>query len=335
MKKRILAIVLAAFMSMTLFVGCGAKQNNSESSEIKKGFDGTITRIAGLKGPTSMGMVKLMEDNENKTTKHTYKFEIFGTADEVTPKILQGECDVAAIPVNLASVLYNKTGRDIQILAVNTLGVLYVVSKGEEVSSIAELKGKTIYATGKGSTPEYTLRYILQENGLDPDKDVKIEFKSEPAEIVSVLSTQDSGIAMLPQPYVTVAQNTVEGLTVALNLTEEWDKLVLDSSLITGALVARSNFIKEHEGIVSDLLEEYKASTEYVNANVEEAAALVEKYGIVKAAVAQKAIPECNITFINGPDMKKTVSNYLQVLYDQNKAAIGGTLPGNDFYYEK
>ncbi|MCL1805501.1 MAG: ABC transporter substrate-binding protein [Clostridiales bacterium] len=289
-------------------------------------------RLGGMTGPTAIGMVKLLTDAEEGKTFNRYEFTIAGSADELTPKLIQGELDIAAVPANLAAILHKNTQGAIRLLAVNTLGVLYIVDTAEEVSSFADLKGRTVYCTGKGSTPEYTLRYLLEENGLDPDKDVDLEWKSEPAESVALLG-QRGGVAMLPQPYVTVAQNTLPDLRIALDLTGEWDKLGNGSMLITGVLVVRRDFAEEYPEQIALFLEEYKASTEYINANVSEAAQMVEKYGIVKAPIAQKAIPYCNITYLAGADMQKAVSGYLAVLFAQNPNSIGGALPGDDFYY--
>lgn len=292
-------------------------------------------RIAGLKGPTSMGLVHLMESAESGVAKNDYVFSMAAAADEVTPNLLRGELDMAAIPANLASVLYNNTEGQIKLLAVNTLGVIYIVEKGEEISSLQDLKGKTIYATGKGTVPESVLRYLLSQNGIDADNDVTIEWKSEPTEVVAMLQESESGVAMLPQPFVTVAQTQVEGLRIAVDLTKEWDNLQNGSMFITGVLVARREFVEAYPEQVSAFLDEYKQSTEYVNSSVAEAAQLVEKYGIVKAPIAQKAIPYCNITFIEGLDMKDAVGGYLNVLFEQNPKSIGGALPDDDFYYAR
>ena len=346
--KKFLSILLA-YLMLTGLVGCGAgNSNNAETlpdSAENQPVDTTedtaadtegeteaepvqpdSIRIGGLKGPTSMGMVKLMEDNEAGTTENTYEFTIAAAADELTPKFIQGEMDIIAVPANLASVLYNNTDGAAELLAVNTLGVIYIVEKGESVNTVADLAGKTIYATGKGSTPEYALRYILSENGIDPDTGVTIEWKSEPTEVVGALSAAEEGIAMLPQPFVTVAQGSVEGLRVAIDLTEAWD------ALFTGVLVVRRDFAETYPDAVKAFLTEYEASTTYINENVADGAQLVEKYGIVKAAVAEKAIPYCNITYIAGEDMVAPMNGYLQVLFDQNPKSIGGAMPGADFY---
>lgn len=322
--KKAISLILALALIVMAFAGCAAQPKEE---------DVTI-RIGGLKGPTSMGLVKVMEDNENGAAANDYAFTIAGSADEVTPKLIQGELDIAAVPANLASVLYNNTDGAVQLLAVNTLGVIYIVEKGETIQSVADLAGKTIYATGKGSTPEYALRYILAENGIDPDKDVTIEWKSEPTEVVSTLAATDGGVAMLPQPFVTVAQGTVEGLRIAVDLTQAWDALENGSMLITGVLLVRRDFAEQHPQAIENFLKEYEASTKYVNENNADAAQLIEKFDIVKAAVAEKALPYCNITYIAGADMKAPMDGYLKVLFDQNPASVGGTLPDSDFYYE-
>lgn len=310
-----------------------AAEESSEESEPET--ERAVMRIAGMKGPTSMGLVKVMEDNEAGATANAYEFTIAGTADEITPKLIQGELDAAAVPANLASVLYNNTEGEIQLLAINTLGVLYIVEKGETVSSIEDLRGQTIYATGKGSTPEYTLRYLLSENGIDPDNDVTIEYKSEATEVVAVLTEAESGIAMLPQPYVMVAKGSVEGLRIALDLTAEWDALDNGSSLVTGVLVVRKEYAEQNPDAVAAFLADYESSVEFVNADNAAAAELIEKFDIFKAAVAEKALPFCNITFISGADAADVLPGYLQVLMDQNAKSVGGALPGDDFYYGK
>lgn len=297
--------------------------------------DPVAIRVGGMKGPTSIGMIKLMHDAEEGAAANDYAFTIVGAADELTPKLISGELDMAAIPSNLASVLYNNTQGQITLLAVNTLGVVYIVEKGETVSTVEDLRGKTIYATGKGSIPEYALRYILSGNGIDPDKDVTIEWKSEAAEVVSVLSSDSEAVAMLPQPYVTVAQTQVEGLRIAIDLTQAWDALGTGSQLITGVMVARTDFITEHPQAIEAFLTEYAASIDYVNANVDEAAKMVEDFDIYKAPIAKKAIPYCNVRYLEGADMKAALAPFYQVLLDQNPKAIGGALPDDAFYYEK
>lgn len=364
--KKIFSLLLIVSIFVLVLAGCGGKRPDATTSPttdatasatkqdesaspseagntvepVDSGDQGSVyvpvdIRIAGLKGPTSMGLVHLMEIAEAGVAKNNYEFTMAASADEVTPLLIRGELDMAAVPANLASVLYNNTDGEIRLLAVNTLGVIYIVEKGNDIASLRDLKGKTIYATGKGQVPEYVFRYLLSENGVDPDNDVTVEWKSEPTEVVALLQESESGVALLPQPFVTVAQTQVDGLRIAADLTKEWDDLQNGSMFITGVLVARKEFVEEYPEQVSAFLDEYKQSTEYVNSNIPEAAQLVEKYGIVKASVAEKAIPYCNITFIEGSEMKAAVQGYLKVLYDQNPKAVGGALPDDDFYYAR
>lgn len=356
--KRLLSMVMAAAMALSL-VACGgtAASGSTASSQAASSApassqaesvpassaasasedtaaSGDAMRIAGLQGPTTMGMVKLMKDQESMESP-LYDVTMYGAADEIVPLLTKGELDAAAIPANLAATLYQKTEGKIQVAAVNTLGVLYVVTTGDDVASVADLAGKTIYSTGKGITPEYVLNYILTENGIDPAKDVTIEYKSEATEVLSTLQSASEGaVAVLPQPYVTAAQAQVEGLNVALDLTEEWNKIDPDSQLITGVLAVRSDYAEQHPEELEVFLADYRSSIEWVTANTADAAQLVAEYGIVaKAPLAEKALPACNITYMDGADMKQALSGYLDVLYQQDAASVGGALPGDDFYY--
>lgn len=292
--------------------------------------------VAALKGPTAMGMVQLMEQ-EAAGDAPQFHFEIAASADELTPRLVQGTLDIAAVPANLASVLYNNTEGKIRVLAVNTLGVLYLVESGDTVHSVEDLRGKTIYSSGKGSTPEYALTYMLSQNGIDPETDVTIEWKSEHSECVAALAAEENAIAMLPQPFVTTAQMKNENIRVALDLTKEWEKLSSTentaATLITGVVVARAEYVEENPEQVADFLAKYEASVEYVTTDIDGAAALVGKYDIVPEAVAKQALPQCNITFLAGEEMREKLSAYLQILFEQNPKAIGGAMPGDDFYY--
>ena len=332
--KKVIAILLSAFLILSL-ASCGSTAGEAPvSAETAAGNSAKTTiRIAGLKGPTSMGLVKVMEDAAGGNAAGDYVFSLFGSADEVTPKLIQGELDMAAIPANLASVLYNNTDGAICVIAVNTLGVLDIVEKGDTVQSIADLKGRKIYATGKGSTPEYTIRYVLSENGIDPDTDVTLEFRSEPTEVVSLLTAEENAVAMLPQPYVTAALGKVESLRIAIDLNEEWDRLETGSRLITGVMAARTDFVEQNRAAVDAFLAEYEASIWWVGSDPAGAATLIEKFDIAKAAVAEKALPYCNITFLSGSEMKEALGGYLDVLYAQNPKSVGGKLPGESFFH--
>lgn len=364
--KRVLSFTLALALCLALF-GCSGQESSSSSavssetgtssqesqpesqvSSQASGLSSAISAVseepaplgtavvAALKGPTAMGMVKMMSDDAALDSPK-YDFSIYASADEITPKLVQGELDIAAVPANLASVLYNNTEGQVQVLAINTLGVLYIVENGDTVQSVEDLKGKTIFASGKGSTPEYALNYMLSQNGIDPETDVTIEWKSEHSECVAALASTENAIAMLPQPFVTTAQTQNENLRVALDMTEEWEKLASanggDATLITGVVVARKDFVKENPDLINLFLAGYEQSVAYTETDLEGAAALVGQYDIVPEAVALKALPECNITFIAGEEMKTKLSAYLQTLQEQNPKSIGGELPGDDFYY--
>ena len=320
MKKLTSLLLSAALLVGMLACGASAKTN-------------TTVRVAGLKGPTTMGLVNLLAMEKNGTASQNYDLQLYGAADEVVPKLIKGEVDIAAIPANLAATLYQKTSGGIQVMAVNTLGVLYVVEKGDTVHRFADLKGRTILSTGKGTTPEYVLRYLLRKNGIDPDKDVKIEYYSEASEVTAQMAaTKKDAIAVLPQPYVTAAQMKDSSLRVVLDLTKEWNK-VCDTQLITGVTVVRTAYAEEHPEEVINFLKDYQKSVDAANDDLDGTAALCEKVGVAKAAIAKKALPKCNIVYRIGDEMKADVNAYLQVLYDASPAAVGGKLPDANFYY--
>lgn len=332
--------VLAGGAGALALAGCGAQKAADAGDEGKKGAaaEPIAVRAAALKGPTAMGLVKFMSEVDAGNLKdEDYSFQIVASADEVAPLISKSEVDIAAVPANLASVLYNKTSGAVRVIAVNTLGVLYICELGDTVNTVADLRGKTIFSAGKGATPEYALEYVLRANGLDPTTDVTIEWKSEHAECVAALAQDATAIAMLPQPFVTTAQAKNDQIRVALDLNQEWAAACeaegRDGKLITGVAVVRSEFADAHPEAVDAFLGHYRESVEFVNANTDEAAALVGGYEIVPEAVAKKALPACNITFVDGADMKEQLGGYLEVLADQNADAVGGKLPGDDFYY--
>lgn len=290
-------------------------------------------KIAALKGPTAMGLTYLMDNAEE--TGIPYDFTIAAAVDEISPMLIQGTTDLACVPANLASVIYNKTEGAVEVLAVNTLGVLYIAENGSEVGSLAGLKGKTIYSSGQGATPEFALNYLLSSNGIDPQADVTIEWKSEHSECLANLVANPGSVAMLPQPFLTTALAKSEDIHVAVDLNEEWEKLDNGSALLTGVIVSRKEFAETYPDMIDSFLASYGESVTYVNENIPEAAQLIEKYDIVPAAVAEKALPKCNIVCITGTEMKEKLSGYLGVLFDQLPSSVGGALPSDDFYYVK
>lgn len=315
--KRIIAIITAAVMlfSLAAFAACSKKQDDTE------------IRIAALKGPTGMGMVKLAD----KQNYPNYTVSIEASPDALNPRIISGEVDVAAVPVNLASVLYNKLDGVISVLAVSTLGVLYVVEAGSEVNSVADLAGKTVYATGQGATPEYILNYLLDKNGVAGS--VEVNYVGEHAALATMLADGSAEIGMLPEPNVTSTLAGNDNLRIALNLTEEWNK-VCSTELVQGVVIARKSFVNEHPEAIEQFLREYEKSSAFVNENIDEAAKLIVDVGILgNVEIAKKAIPNCNISFSKGEAMHKAVEGMLAVLFEANPKSIGGKLPDKDFYY--
>ena len=295
-------------------------------------------RVATLKGPTAMGLVKFMDEADSGALSDgQYQFTMYDAPDQLVPLVVKGDVDIAMVPGNLASVLYQKTKGNVQVFAINTLGVLYIVDNGNPVSSVADLKGRSIAASGMGSTPQYVLNYILQQNGLDPEKDVDVTWCDDHSMALQMLMKDDSLLAMLPQPFVTVAQTKADTIHVDLDLTEEWnktqEKAQNPSQLVMGVAIVNKSFAEKNPDALRAFMSHYEESVKFVNSNVDEAAALVGKYDIVPEGVAKKAIPACNITYIAGEDMKNGLSGFLQVLNDQDPSAVGGALPEDDFYY--
>lgn len=323
MKRKIMTWLLTMALTMGILSGC-AGADVAES-------DVTV-RVAAMKGPTTMGLVKLWQDAEEGTAKGTYEFQMMTAPDEIMPLMIKGELDVALLPANAAANLYQKSEGAITVIDINTLGVLYVVSGDDSIASVEDLSGKTVYLTGKGTTPDYALQYLLAQHGVDM-ADVTLEYKSEAAEVAAVLKENPDGIGLLPQPFVTAACAQNENLKVVLDVNAEWEAINAGNGLVTGVTVVRTAFLKEHPEAVDLFMEEHKASAEFANTNVEEAAELVAAKGIVeKAPVAAKAMPKCNITYIDGEEMKAALSSYLGTLYEQNPEFIGGAMPGDDFY---
>lgn len=296
--------------------------------------------VTAIAGPTGVGMAQLMAQNDAKKTANEYKFNVVTDPSQAVAAISSGTADIAAVPTNLASTLYKKTGGKVQVLAVNTLGVLYMLDSTGTVQSVQELRGKTIYTSGQGANPEYVLRYVLEKNGLDPDKDVTLEFVADNDVLTGAVVSGQAQVAMVPEPKVTacLTQMKAAGKTppaVALNMTEEWNRVADGkSALMMGCVVARKAFVEKNPAAVRAFLEEYKTSIQTVNSDVDTAAGWCETYGIIpKAAIAKQAIPRCNLTFETGAAMKNRLSGYLKVLYDYNPASVGGALPPADFYY--
>lgn len=330
--RKIVSAVLAVILAISVLAGCTGTKNESKAQA-----DKTVVKVAVLKGPTGMGMAKLIDEDANEKAANNYEFTMAASPDEILASIIKGEFDIAAVPTNVASILYNKTEGKVQMAAVNTLGVLYVVTTDDSVKSVADLKGRTVYSSGQGAIPEIAFNYILEKNGLTVGTDVMVEYKSEHSEIAALLASGEAQVAVLPQPFVTSVLMQNDKAKVAVDLTAEWDKLTNgESNMSMGCIVVQKAFVEAHPEAMADFLKEYKASVEYITKaeNLADAAALIEKADIIKAAVAQKALPACNIVYLDGDEMIKIAGGFLQVLADANPALVGGKLPDEGLYYK-
>lgn len=360
--KKPLSVLLACAMTVAALAGCSsapadattaaettaAQTTAAETSAQETTAAETTTaaedeasdvtlRVGSMKGPTSMGLVSLMDKAKQGQAKGSYDFTMVTAADELVAKVVSGDLDIALVPANMASILYNKTNQGIQVIDINTLGVLYVVSSDDSIQGIADLKGKTVYMTGKGTTPDYVINYLLKAHGLTAD-DVTLEYKSEATEVAAVLKEQPDAIGLLPQPFVTVAMAQNESLQMVLDLTAEWEKAEGEEggSLVTGVTICRSELLEADATAkaVDLFMAEHKDSAAFAADDVEATAQLVADAGIIeKAPVAAKAIPYCSIVYVDGEEMKSMLSGYLTVLFEQEPSSVGGTLPDDAFYY--
>jgi len=350
--KRWMAMATAAVLAIGTLAGCAqgekkadttaassaessAKESGSESTaaasaaESKTDAD-TALHVGALKGPTAMGLAALMQESQDGKSEGSYQFTVAAQPDEIAAKIVSGDLDIALLPANMAAALYNKTEGKIAVLNINTLGVLYCVTGDENIHSVKDLAGKTVLTTGQGATPEYVLRYLLQENGVT---DCTLEFKSEPTEIASALAADPAAIAVLPQPFVTVAEAKNEQLKTAFSLTDAWDSLNNGSRLVTGVTVVRKDVLESRPAEVANFVTEQERSAATAVQDPETAAKAVVAFGILEnEGSAKKALPACNITNLDGAEMKQALSGYLQVLYSADPKAVGGKLPDDAFY---
>ena len=333
--RAIVSLLLALTLALSL-TACGGQANSEpEQPETQEEQTAAEINLYVLSGPTGIGAMNLWAASDAGETKNTYHITMPGANDEVVAALSKGDADIAAVATNLAATLYNKTDGGVTVLAVNTLGVLSLLSNGQEVNEVSDLKGKTIYAPGQGANPEYILRYVLTGNGLDPDKDVTLQFVGEGSELLTVWQSDPEAIILAPQPVATSILMQNEIAKTLFDMTEEWDKIAGgDSTLMMGCVIVRNEFLQANPGAVELFVQEYAASIEKAQSDVEGTAALCEQYGLIpKAALAQKAIPSCGLTFVTGAEMKTGLSGYLQVMFDANPKSVGGALPGDNFYY--
>lgn len=338
--KKLLSAALAAALVLSL-AACGKKdqpaqsgsqsasQSGTASQEVD--FSGVKIRVAAMNGPTGMGMARLADQVRNDMLPYECDVTFSGSPDDVRAGLLSGELDIAAVPVNMAAALYNKTGGEILTLAANTLGVLYIVEKGDTVQSMADLAGKKILAAGQGSTPEYVINYLLEKNGLTGS--VEVEYVSEHAEAVTQMAAGNADLILVPEPFVTTALSKVEGARVALDLTQEWAK-VSDADMVMGCLVVSKAFAEADPQALRHFMTQYAVSADYCTSHPAEAAVFIEEFGIMgSAALAEKAIPNCNIVCVTGQEMVDMVTGMLAVLFDADPKSVGGTLPGEEMFW--
>lgn len=318
--KSSISIILVLIMSVAMIAGCGAQTSGGK------------IRVGSLKGPTTIGLCKLMEDNKDDDSN--YSFEMAVMPDEILSKLMSGELDVVLVPANVAAIAYNKFGSKVKVIDINTLGVLYGVSKDSGVATVSDLAGRTVYVIGKGTTPDYSLQYLLKANGLTLD-DVNVEYKSEAAEVIALLMENSEAVGILPQPFVTAACAKDESMKTVLDLNELWENSGSSGGrMVTGVTLAGPGLLERSDKDIQAFIKAHKESADFAHSNLDETAKIVAELGIIeKEGVAKKAIPFCNVTCIDGDAMKDSLEGYYKVLFELDSASIGGKLPGEDFYY--
>ncbi len=334
--KKWAGLLAAALSAALLLTGCtqppASAVSKAPSAPAPSSQVSSATRVGVMKGPTGMGLVDLMDKAEKGVLPAAFAVNVYGTADEILPKLLSGELDIAALPANVAAVLYNKSEGKIELLNLNTLGVLHLFETGDTIKTLQDLKGKTIYTTGKGTTPDFALQYLLGKSGLAVGKDVQVEFKTEATEVAAMLAGGQNMVALLPEPYATAVELKNPKARRALSLSAEWDKLGGGSGMVTGVTVVRKEFKAKNPAAVEAFVAAHRQSVEFVNKNPAEAAALIGKYAIAAPEVAAKAIPGSNLVCITGAEAKEKLAGYLSVLFAQNPQSVGGKLPDDGFY---
>lgn len=331
--KKLFAILLTLALILSL-AGCGNNDTTSSQAQVSsETYTAVDMSVACMTGPTGIGMAKLMADSDANTTANNYTFTVASAATDITGKFLNGEINIASVPTNVAATLYNKTEGKVRMLAVNTYGVLSILEKGDTIKSVADLKGKTIYSTGQGQNPEYILKYILTENGINPETDVTINFVSS-EDLVAKLISGEAEVALAPEPAATTVMVKNQELNRVLSINDEWAN-VSDSKLMMGCIIALDSYVTENGKAVEKFLEEYQNSVKFATENIDETATHCATYKITASdVIAKKAIPTCNLCYVTGSDMKDNVNAYYNVLFNANPTSVGGKLPADDLYYK-
>lgn len=321
----------------------------ASSSSAAPATDDVVVRVASLKGPTTIGLVEMMDATSGIPADGgdisavgvpeeggvTYEWQVSSSPDEVLPLVVAGTADIACVPSNAAAVLYNRTDGGVQVIDLNTLGVLSVVTGDASIEEFEDLAGRTVLISGKGSSPEYVMGYLLGEAGIADS--VALEWKSEHTEVAAALAADPTAVGVLPQPFTTATLAQNPSLSSPVALADVWDRYAgaSGSRFVMGATVVRRAFAEEHPAAVADFLERHAASVKAVNDDPAAAAPLVVEAGIVASeAVAEQAIPACNVVCITGDEAREALDGYLQVLYDADASSVGGELPGDDLYWQ-
>ena len=329
--KKIICLLLVIACACGIFAGCVKEEeyNNAGNGD----YQAVDINVGALVGPTGMGMSKLMSDSDKKLTANNYDFELFSAPTDLTGLVINGEVDIAALPTNLAATLYNKTKGNVKLLALNTLGVLYVLEKGNTINSINDLAGKKIYSSGLASTPQYALDYVLKQKNIN----CEVEYFATHAELATQALSGNADIILIPEPQVSTILSKNSDFRIAIDFNAAWDEATNNSALFSmGCLVVNKKFADEHPEAVDKFLEEYTASVNYVNNNPHDASAIIAEYKIVASqSIAETASPNCKMVTITGDEMKNKTTGYLQILFDSDPKSVGGALPGEDFYYKK
>ncbi|QZY55371.1 ABC transporter substrate-binding protein [Crassaminicella profunda] len=333
--KKLLSFMMI-FLLLFSVIGCSKEEATDENVKQEKVIEKEVVKIAGLKGPTSIGMIKMFEEKPILGENIDSAYEVAGTPNLLVSKLLSKEVDFAALPTNVAAKLYNK-GAGYKLAAVNTLGVLYVMTQGEEITRWDDLKGKKINMITKGSNPDVVFKYLLKKNGLDPEKDVTLDYTLSHAELAQAMAAGKVDISVLPEPFVTMVSMKNKNAKIVMNIQDEWKNVLgAGAGLVQGCLVVREEFAQKNPEVVKNFLAEYEKSIHWVNENTSEAGKLVEKHGIgMKAKMAELAIPRCNIVFKDAKESQKTVEKFLELLYDFSPKDVGGKLPDENFYYNQ
>lgn len=330
MKKiRLLTLILS--LVLILPFALSACSGNKQDGEPGK------ANIAVLNGTTGFGIAKLMSDAKDGKTDMEYTITVETDASIIQSALINGDVDIAALPTNAAAALYNKTKGGVKIVAVNTLGVLYLMTNGVEIDSIEDLKGKTVYAPAQN--PAFIFEAICRANGLEPGKDITIDTGyAQPADLRAALVSGQVGIAVLPEPMVTIAKSANQNLAVSLDLTAEWEKVYGENSLMQGCIVVRTEWAEAHPDELAQFLKDYEASVNFTVSSPKEASELIVENGIFagKAPVAENAIPKCNIVYMDSDDnIEECLNKFFSALYAVNPKAVGGKIPDSGIYYKK